>query len=156
MVSFLLTIFLHHGVILTSYFVPEKPKRVYADLRIVGPNLDPVKVTSLLDLTPTGTSEKGHLEGLSGKPCPDASWFLSTEADPSINMDHHLQMLIELLTLKIEILQVLKQEGHNLSISCYVLTCFENVESHISHSTLQALAQLPCNFWTDVYFDIDE
>jgi hypothetical protein len=136
--------------------IPSKPKCVYATFRVTGPDLDPVAITKLLDWTPTAELRKGDLQQVVDKPSDCGVWYLGTNADKSINMDHHLRLLIDLFTPKIAVLQALQEQGLNLSVSGYVLTCFENVESHISYPTLKALAQLPCRFWMDVYFNVDD
>ena len=141
---------------MTDLRTAHKPKRVYASFRINGANTEPTKITELLKLTPTSTRKKGDWIQVLEKEIEYGLWVFSTKHDFSLHLEHHLLLLIDLLTPKIEVLQSIKDQGNKLSISCYALTEYENVESHVSLPTLRKLSLLPCDFWIDVYFEISD
>lgn len=107
-------------------------------------------------MRPTAVTKRGDWLQVLEKPSSIGAWLLSTEDASSNKIQYHLNLLLDLISPKGQIISELKEAGYTVSISCYALTEHENVEGHIDSATIRRIADLDCNFWFDVYFDYTE
>ncbi|MBC8000305.1 MAG: DUF4279 domain-containing protein [Leptolyngbya sp.] len=136
--------------------VSIEPSRIHASFRITGADLNPEEITELLKITPTSTKKKGEISILDDNPIPYSLWLLESDAKASNKFKPHLNYLLDSLESKKNILIELKARNYNMSFSLYVLTKHENVEGHIDSETLRRIADLPCNLWFDIYYDLGD
>ena len=127
----------------------------YATLRIYHDNLDPSRITRVLDIEPSQVQVKGQV--VTGNYSrvftpPIGGWFLTTE-DMVVSKDlrRHVDWILERLTGKDELLKNLQAEGNWMDIFCLWLSTEGHGGPTLSPSIMRRLAELELEIGFDLY-----
>ena len=123
----------------------------YATLRIY-PNESPETVTTQLGISPTRVQEKGD-RSKTGVPFTTHGWFLcSRNFCSSRDIRRHLDWILEKITSKRNVIQLLCGDGTKADISCYWLSAHGHGGPTLSPIQMAQLATLNLDCWFDIYF----
>jgi hypothetical protein len=78
-------------------------------------------VTSLLDIEPANTHRRGDPRP-TGTPFRAGLWSLTTRNDPSLDVRHHIELLLDRVEPSAKTLATLRSEGIRQDIFCYWAT----------------------------------
>ena len=135
-----------------------RPEDTRPSLCIYKDDLDPEKITALLDLKPTAWQKKGGerpctTEEGSKSPAATGGWFLSTHSKvKSLNPQTHIEWLVEAIENRHSVIHSLQTDGHKIELWVYWLASNSNASPCLSPETMRKLANLRIPIVFDVYF----
>jgi hypothetical protein len=128
----------------------------YSTLRVFADEVNPVEITKALGIVPTKSFQKGepHSNVLFRK---THGWFYSTaQLTPSKDTRRHIDLILEVLNGKGEVIEALRQRGCKLDIMSYWVSHGQGGPALWSHQMFK-LGTLGIEVWWDIYFaDKDE
>ena len=124
-------------------------------LRAMGDNLEPDRVTELLQTSPTYCHRKGDpnitSSGRRLSDYPEGIWIVESACDSAQCIDDHLQSLIQKMDGKQSSLARVKKEGLQLDVLIGVFGVEDSLGFSITEKTLVALGALGLKMDFDIY-----
>ncbi len=136
-------------------------RRVHVDFELMAPDLDPVQVTTTLNVKPTATANRGderwNLKGKQLQP-HDAGWWKLTTADSvnSKDVNEHLRYLLEILLPHCEsILSFAKNGKTHFDVLWESTYLYAGTGPIINSEHIAGIASLQADIGFDIY-QVDE
>jgi len=127
----------------------------YAALCIYHDTVEPPEVSSALGIKPSGFVRRGDTHGPGNRAATYKinGWFLSSENSVSSQDSlRHIEWLLALVEPRRSELRTLRDQGHQMLISCYWLSASGHGGPTLTPDVMRRVAELGLDLWFDVYF----